>query len=210
MHEAKETQISAAYGANGTNFNIVVSPTDNFAVSVSRNYGKVSNESFSDPKGYTDMNTHSYTEGAVGYYDHFNGNFIFEAYAGLGRGEGKDQYYRDEGPWFGAPIIREYLSSGKFEKYFVQANIGTRDEHVATGFALRISKVNFLQLTKMKEGISEDISKKQALFFEPAFYGRFGSGMINAEIEIVLPYTQNDIDFDYRTFIISVGLRFIF
>jgi len=207
MHEVRETQIAVEYGMNGTNINIVASPLENVALSFSGITNKISEKSNVSEDGYQDENSHNYSEIAVGYYSKINEKYIAEFYTGYGRGSGRDQNFVN---YFLGNKIHSNLSEGKFDKYFLQANFGSREKNLTIGFALRFSYLNFYQLIKENDGVLIFPSKKEGLFVEPALFARFGGKNIMLELQFLFPYAQKDIDFDYRGIIISTGLRFIF
>lgn len=206
LKEQKETQIAGEYGMNGTNFNLVASPFENVAISLSGIYNKTTKKSQVSENGYEDKTSHNYSEGAIGYYQQQNEKYITELYIGYGRGNGSDMNYEQ---YIFENKVHSNLSFGKFEKYFFQANYGSRDKNFAVGFALRFSYLNFYQLVKVNDGVIKYPSKREALFIEPAIFGRVGGENIQLEVQVLFPYAQKDIDFDYKGFIISTGLRFI-
>lgn len=79
--------------------------------------------------------------------------------------------------------------------------------------------VNFFEITKyhdtgisfpLNEGNPTFPSQKAAVFFEPAIFAKIGGKNVQLEVEVMFPYTQKDIDFDYKGYLIATGLRFIF
>ncbi|MCK9425826.1 MAG: hypothetical protein M0Q21_07310 [Ignavibacteriaceae bacterium] len=202
-----ETQISGQYGTNGKSFNLVSSPLKNISVSIAGNYDNVTKKSEISEKDLEDKNSHKYTEVAVGYSDFLSETFIGETFAGYGRGEAKDQYFEQ---YAFSSKIHENLAEGKYEKYFIQGNLGQRKSDFATGFALRLSYVSFFELMKIKDGVNSFPSSKEFLIFEPAIFAKIGGKNLKLEVEVIFPYTAKDIDFDYQSLVISAGLRFIF
>ena len=207
MKEERETQFSGAYGMNGVNFNLAASPLENIAISISGNFDKTTKKSQISKNGYDDSYRHTYSEGAVGYYQQLDEKFITEFYVGYGRGDASDKNYEQ---YFLSSTVHENFSTGKFEKYFLQTNFGSKYNNMTAGFAIRLSYLAFYQLVKENDGIVTYPSKKEALFFEPALFGSFGGKNVQFEIQLLFPYAQKDIDFDYKGFILSTGVRFIF
>ncbi len=217
-----ETQISGQYGTNGKSFNLVSSPLENISVSIAGNYDNVSVNSNIPDKNLEDTNTHNYTEVAVGYYDDLSESILGEAFAGYGLGDAKDEYY--ERHQTGGIFSSKYNYSldrafGKYEKYFLQANLGKKNGVYTTGFAIRVSYVNFFEIIKyhdvginfpLNEGVPTFPSKTSAVFFEPTIFAKIGGKNLQLEVEVMFPYTQKDIDFDYKGYLIATGLRFIF
>ncbi|MFA4923140.1 MAG: membrane lipoprotein lipid attachment site-containing protein, partial [Ignavibacteriaceae bacterium] len=164
LQEERETQIAVEYGMNGENFNLVASPFEHVALSLSGNYDKVSKKSEVSENGYEDKSSHNYSEGAIGYYEQATDKYIVEAYIGYGRGDGSDVNY-EQYPF--SNKVHSNLSFGKFEKYFFQTNVGSRNKNFTTGFAFRFSYLNFYQFVKVNDGVTNYPSKKEALIFEP-------------------------------------------
>ena len=202
-----ETQISGQYGMNGKSFNLVSSPLKNISVSIAGNYDNVTEKSEISEKDLEDKNSHKYTEVAVGYSDFVSETYIGEAFAGYGRGESKDQYFEQ---YAFSSKIHENLAEGKYEKYFIQGNLGQTKSNLTTGFALRLSYVSFFELMKIKDGATSFPSVKEFMIFEPAIFAKIGGKNLKLEVEVMFPYTARDIDFDYQNLVISAGLRFIF
>ncbi|MCK9211425.1 MAG: hypothetical protein M0P61_11365 [Ignavibacteriaceae bacterium] len=202
-----ETQISGQYGTNGKSFNLVSSPLEHISLSIAGNYDKVTINSNDFDTKKEDKNSHNYTEVAIGYFDNVSESIVGEAFVGYGRGDGMDQYYQRQEF---SSIVHNNFGYGKYDKYFVQANLGNKNNAITTGFAIRLSYVDFLELMKTSDGVTTFPSGKEALFFEPALFGKIGGKNLQLEVEVMFPYTQKGIDFDYRNFVISTGLRFIF
>ena len=216
-----ETQMAGQYGTNGKSFNLVSSPLDYVSISIAGNYDNATVNSGIPDKKLENNNIHNYTEVAVGYYGVPSDSYIGEVFAGYGWGDGKDDYYEQNSSFlFGSNLVVHHdISYGKYEKYFLQANLGKKNNLFTTGFALRLSYVNFYELTKIhEEGATLPLnqrsptfpSKKEALFFEPTFFAKISGKNVELEIEVMFPYTSKDIDFDYKSYLISTGLRFIF
>lgn len=202
-----ETQISGQYGMNGKSFNLVASPLNNISVSIAGNYDDVSSKSEISDKTLEDKNSHKYMEVAFGYSDILSETFIGEIFTGYGRGESKDQYFEE---YAFSSKIHENFAEGKYEKYFIQGNLGQRKSVLTTGFALRLSYVSFFELLKIKDGVTSFPSAKEFMIFEPAIFAQLGEKNLKFEIEVMFPYTNKDIDFDYKSLVISAGVRFIF
>jgi len=206
LKEVRETQIAAEYGTNGVNVNVAASPMENFAFSLSSNSDNISQKSDIYLDGYKDERNFKYTEGAVGYYFQLDEKYISEVYTGYGRGTASDKFYEQT---FLSSTVHAKSSSGKFDKYFVQANFGSRGKNLATGFAFRLSYSKFYELTRINDGVRTNPSKVESFFFEPAVFARFGGKNVLLEFQLLFPYAQKDIDFDYRNIIVSTGVRFI-
>lgn len=202
-----ETQISGQYGTNGKSFNLVASPLKNISISIAGNYDNVSSKSEISDKALEDKKSHKYTEVAVGYSDFVSETFIGEAFAGYGRGGSKDQYFEQ---YAFSSKIHENLAEGRYEKYFIQGNLGQRKSDFTTGFALRLSYLSFFELMKIKDGVTSFPSVNEFMIFEPAIFAKIGGKNLKLEVEVMFPYTAKDIDFDYQSLVISAGLRFIF
>jgi len=217
-----ETQISGQYGTNGKSFNLVSSPLKNISVSIAGNYDNVTVNSNIEDKNLEDKNTHNYTEVAIGYYDDLSESIMGEAFVGYGLGDANDDYYEQHqtgGIFSSKYSITRDRAFGKYAKYFLQANLGKKNEVFTTGFAIRVSYVNFFEMTKfhdeganlpLNEGSPTFPSKRAAVFFEPAIFAKIGGKNLQLEVEVMFPYTQKDIDFDYKGYLIATGLRFIF
>lgn len=217
-----ETQISGQYGTNGKSFNLVSSPLKNISVSIAGNYDNVTVNSDIEDKNLEDKNTHNYTEVAIGYYDDLSESIMGEAFVGYGLGDANDDYYEQHqtgGIFSSKYSITRDRAFGKYAKYFLQANLGKKNEVFTTGFAIRVSYVNFFEMTKfhdeganlpLNEGSPTFPSKRAAVFFEPAIFAKIGGKNLQLEVEVMFPYTQKDIDFDYKGYLIATGLRFIF
>lgn len=217
-----ETQISGQFGTNGKSFNLVSSPLKNISVSIAGNYDNVTVNSDIPDKNLENKNMHNYTEIAVGYYDDIAESIMGEAFLGYGQGDAKDDYYErhQTGGLFSSKYsFTRDRASGKYDKYFLQANLAKKNEVFTTGFAIRVSYVNFFELTKyhdvganfpLTEGVQTFPSKRGAVFFEPAIFAKIGGKNVQLEVELMFPYTQKDIDFDYKGYLIATGLRFIF
>ena len=217
-----ETQFSGQYGTNGKSFNLVASPLEHISLSIAGNYDNVTlNSDIPDIK-LEDKSSHNYTEVALGYFDDVSESIISEAFVGYGQGDANDEYYQRKniGSFFSSKYVFSRTHAfGKYEKYFMQINLGKKNELFTTGFALRFSYVNFFELTKIHAPHSNFPlidepptfpAKRATLFFEPAIFAKFGGKNIQLEIEVMFPHAQKDVDYDYKSYLIATGLRFIF
>lgn len=174
------------------------------AYAVSSRVGVVAAASFgtNDEEGSLDYHEHSYGELALEYFRPFGriGRFEFLGGGGMGSATSVDNYT------FGS-TDQQVQATGKYNKLFIQSNIGLETSWIETGVALRLGHVTFTEFETSSTIYRESES---GTFFEPALFARMGGKNIKIEGQFGttgLLQDEQDVAFDYRPLYFSIGMN---
>lgn len=141
---------------------------------------------------------HSYGEAALTYFRPIGGIGRFEIMSGLGLGESSAV---ETLTFSGA----EERTTGKYNKLFVQSNIGLETNFIEAGLALRLAQVTFTEFAT-ETLIYEET--EGGTFFEPAAFVRLGWKNIKLESQVgVNALLQEDAYFPYQMMHFSMGIN---
>ncbi|MFZ6014160.1 MAG: hypothetical protein ACOYXT_27710 [Bacteroidota bacterium] len=176
------------------------------AVSVSNHIGLMGNYTYInrenlDPDDPEDYHHHKFWEGGIGYFQNDDGMF-FEIFAGYGKGKGSSygQYYL---------FSDNELSTGKYERYFLQPAFGFNKKIMNVAFVPRLSFVDFSEFSR--DGVAYEVSEDPRMFFEPAVIGRVNMANNNFYFTFQAGTsisTSGSNYFDHRPFQLSTGIGF--
>jgi len=195
MSEKGELHASAQAGTNGGDLQLAYAVSDKFGLFGSGSFKSDKTSGNSD----SDFHEHRYGELGAIYYRPFGNIGRFEALAGLGFGEAEavDQY-----EIFGPQQVR---ATGRYNKFFTQANIGLETDPFETGLALRMGQVTFNEFETSNNSLQETES---GTFFEPAVFARLGWQNFKLESQLgIAGLLQDEVAFDYESLFFSVGLH---
>lgn len=174
------------------------------AFAVSDHVGIAGAGSFGDnAEGTEDYHEHSYGELAIEYFSPIGKIGRFELLGGGGSGSATSV---DKYGFTGTS--KEVQATGKYNKLFLQSNIGLETNAIEMGVALRLGHVMFTEFETSSNTYDEFDA---GTFFEPALYARLGWENIKIEGQVGttgLLQDEEDIIFDYRPALVSVGLHF--
>jgi len=197
--------LSAHYGTNGFNFNSSYSLINHIELGVSGTYlrSKVTNDV--DMPEYKDYNFYKYGESWLGYYTVLNENIFLEFLNGFGTGKALTNVYKN-GIDFKEHLY-ENKGTGLFRKYFSQINLGTKNQGIEYGFCIRASYIDFYKLEIFSEGNYYDLNnlKNESLYLEQSIFGRVGGEVIKLQVQLGFAYSLKEVDYDFKSFIISIG-----
>jgi len=148
MSKKGELHASAQAGSNGGDLQVAYAGSDKFGLFGSASFK--SDEGSDNSDG--DFHEHRYGEMGVVYYRPFGKIGRFEALAGFGFGQAEavDQY-----EVFGPQQVR---ATGRYNKFFTQANIGLETDPFETGLALRLGQVTFTEFETSNTSLQESES----------------------------------------------------
>jgi len=193
-----ETSFAVYTGINGVDVQAAYAFSDDFGAQAAGSFGK------HEEKGNNDYQSHKYGEVGLQYYHGF-GNGRFELMGGFGFGSATAV---DNFDFFETP--NQIKATGKYNKYYLQPNIGVESGIFEGGLALRLGHVVF---TEFETNSSRYTQNKSATFFEPALFARLGWKNIKIEGQLGFSRPLNgdsDVGFDYEPAIFSLGLHLNF
>lgn len=198
--------LSAQYGTNGFNFNSSYSLINHFELGVSGTYLRSKTSSEVNAPNYEDYNFYKYGEAWFGFYNSFKENFFLEFLNGFGTGKSITNVYTN-----GIDLkqsVYENKGNGLFRKYFSQINLGTKNQGIEYGFCIRASHINFYKLEIFSEGNTYDPNnlKNESTYLEQSVFARVGGKVLKFQVQSGFAYTLKEVDYDFKSFIISIGM----
>ncbi len=198
LSKAGEVQGSVSFGS-GYNGQAAVAVTNNVAI--------MANGMFASNREGVSGNVNSYSlwEGGIGYYHNASNNFYFDFFGGFGKG----RTYAKDSVFAIHPLTLngydKHISSGDFNRFFIQPSFGWKLKHFHGAIAYRISMVNFTSAENLGKPVSIGGT---AAFFEPAFVAKFPFDklVLNVQMGITTPINKGDLYFDYIPFTVSTGI----
>lgn len=195
LNEKGEASAAVYSGTNGTDAQLAYAVSDHFGVigATSFDWG---NGSESDG----DYHEHWYGEAGLQYQTALGqvGRFEFMGGAGTGSATSRDVYSFNN-------TQNEVRATGKFNKLFVQSNIGLESKVIETGLAMRLGHVMYNEFETSRSRYATDL---KATFFEPALFARLGWEEVKIEGQIGYSRplsSENDIGFEYQPFFLTLG-----
>lgn len=163
------------------------------SIAISNHVGIMVNASFANRTSDTTSNNfhkHNFVELGSGYYQRFGNKGVFEIYGGYGIGNLEAQY--DDGFFFDYEKVNS-------ERVFIQPTVGFTGDVFDAGFAPRIVYVKLTQGSQSNTGV----------FYEPTFTGKVGFRQFRFVFQVGLsfPFSDQQVNFNYQPFIISMGLQ---
>jgi hypothetical protein len=187
LSKAGEFQGSLSFGS-GYNAQAAVAVTDNVAL--------MANGMFASDRNGSNGNVNSFFlwEGGIGYYHNSSSNFYFDVFGGYGKGRtyAKDSVFTIHPTTLNG--FDKYISSGDFNRFFIQPSFGWKLKHFHGAIAYRISMVNFTSAENLGKPVSIGGT---AAFFEPAFVAKFPFDKVVLQVQagITTPINKGDLVF---------------
>jgi len=144
-------------------------------------------------------------EGGIGYYKVISENFIFETYGGGGFGQVGFDY-------FDVDYDIENNFSANFSRFFVQPNIGYKNDFFEFAISSRISGLKFSGIKtnySLDDLIDSEVYQIDApiyFFFEPAITFRLGYKWAKLHFQTIYSNKLNIEPLNYRKLGINVGI----
>lgn len=185
---------AAFVGTNGIDLQGAYAVSDRFGFAGAASFGD------NEEEGNEDYHEHSYGEIAVEYFRVIGniGRFELLGGAGLGSATSVDNYAF-------SGTDRAVQATGRYNKLFLQSNIGLETDWVETGLALRLGQVRF---TEFETSATTYEEAEAGTFFEPALYARLGWKNIKIEGQLgTADLLQEEVAFDYRPALVSLGIH---
>lgn len=164
---------------------------------------------------YEDFSRYNYTEGFGGFYTSFGKIGIFEIYAGYGESSQRHTFAFNDWDWGGGGWVQDGTAEMKFSRVFIQPDIGIRHKAIGAGFALRLGRINFTEVsysntTYRLEELQYLSSNRTSWLLEPGFTFRVGQDPVNFHLQIVFsPDISGDMP-EFEHFRFNFGLNFRF
>ncbi|NGP88508.1 hypothetical protein [Fodinibius halophilus] len=197
MNEKGELHAAAHAGVNGGDIQAGYAVSDNFGIIGAASFGSSEEEGTAD-----DFHEHSYAEIGGTYFRPIGTKGRYEVMAGVGAGsaESVTQYN-----FFGPQQVK---ATGDYTKVFLQNNIGVETGILEAGVAIRLGHVIFRKFETSNTTYEES---ERGTFFEPSAFARLGWKNVKFETQVgVAGPLQDDIAFDYRTLLFSLGIHLQF
>ncbi|MCF8298748.1 MAG: hypothetical protein K9J13_14465 [Saprospiraceae bacterium] len=145
-------------------------------------------------------------EGGLGYYKQLSEDVIFEVYGGGGFGQiAFDNFDLD------FDLDRKF--SANMTRYFVQPNIGYKNDYVEFAFSSRLTALKFSGITTQDYTIQElknddlfQLDVPTYFFFEPAFTIRLGYKWVKLHFQTLYSTKLNIDPLNYRGLGVNVGI----
>lgn len=164
---------------------------------------------------YEDFSRYNYFEGFGGFYTSFGNIGIFEIYAGYGESSQRHTFAYNDWDWGGGGWVQDGTAKMQFSKLFIQPDVGIRHKAIQAGFALRLSRVNFTEVTYANtiyrlEELQHLSSNRTSWLLEPGFTFRVGQDPVNFHIQVVLSpeISGNMLEFEHFRFNFGMNFRF--
>jgi len=179
--------------------NVAYGLTDKFAFQLGGNIATLAN------------GRHDYGQVAVGYYNNFAKDMVYEIYAGAGYGHGYTQEWD-------MPVDGQCY--GNYQSFFSQANIGALGEHLEGGIGLKAgymkSSFAFNEFENRTNYVQYENSRYRDDYFllEPTAILKFGFEKLKFNIKIGVMYLHNlsneERGIPYSPFNVGGGMSFSF
>lgn len=193
--EKGELQLSGYHGSNGLTAQGAVTFIDHLAII--GNFGYTVHEDEDSHKN----KKQKVGELGVGYYNTFSRAGKFEIYGGYGRGNSMAYDFFDLEE-------NDTRTDAKFEKWFIQGNLGLGNRIVEGAISYRMTYVNFYEVKGMhhQTGVLH-YDPMEELMLEPSFTIKVGSENLKFVSQAGLTFPYDDYaKFDYFPFYISMGI----
>ena len=164
---------------------------------------------------YDDFSKYNFFEGFGGFYTTFSDKGVFEIYAGYGEGGENHTFAYNDWDWGGGGWIQDGTAEMKFSSLFLQPDVGIRTKNIEAAFSLRLSRINFKEVTysgtvyRLDE--LQDLStNRKSWLMEPGFTFRGGYDPVKFQVQVVFsPNLSNpDQQFEHFRFNMGVNIRF--
>jgi len=164
---------------------------------------------------YEDFSKYNYFEGFGGFYTSFRDIGVFEIYAGYGKGGESHTFAYNDWDWGGGGWVQDGTAEMKFSGLFLQPDVGIRMKNIEAAFSLRISRIDFREVTYY--GTVYRLDELQDLKFnrtswlmEPGITFRGGYDPVKFQIQAVFsPNLSNpNQQFEHFRFNMGVNIRF--
>jgi hypothetical protein len=167
---------------------------------------------------YDDFSKYNYFEGFGGFYTSFKDVGVFEIYAGYGEGGERHTFAYNDWDWGSGGWVQDGTAEMKFSGFFIQPDIGIRLKTIEAAFALRLSRIDFKEVTFQGQhpeygrlGELEYLDENRTNWLiEPGFTFRGGHDPVKFQIQAVFsPNLSNpDQQFEHFRFNMGINIRF--
>jgi len=153
----------------------------------------------------------SYMDLAIGHYKNLPNNWVFEIYVGFGSGTVKWRYGDSYNNNIG---LNNPSSKVKFNKLFVQPNIGYASNHFEFAFSYRIGILSYTSITTQDIPATNEfdlnVLNDTHLMSEPALTLRVGGELVKLKAQLGYSVDLNNDDFKYNqdNWNLNFGLKF--
>jgi hypothetical protein len=185
-------------GTNGYDVQLAYALTDHVAIMANGSYQSKEFDSLS----VNDFHKHYFGEIGAGYFTQLGERARFDCFGGYGFGQSETGYD------FKFFTQQTGAAKGLFDRYFIQADIGTSSnfDYVNMGVGIRGTFVNFYKFTRGTEVYDNPQSN---IFVEPAVFIRAGWKYIKFQFQFAGSIsTQENPAFNNQPFSVSAGLVF--
>lgn len=200
---------AASFGTVNTSFEMQAAFSLPAHIALGANYmtgGKDNSKDY-----YEDFSKYNYFEGFAGYYTSFNKNGVFEIYAGYGEGGQKHTFAYNDWDWGGGDWVQDGTAEMKFSGFFIQPDIGIRNEIIEGAFSLRLSKIDFKEVSfqntvyRLDELHNLDINRTSWLI-EPGFTFRAGHDPVKFHLQFLFSPNLSNPDQEFEHFRFNMGI----
>lgn len=202
MDQKGDLHAAVYTGSNGADIQGGYAVSEHVGVVAAASFGTREDENSGDGSLDEDFHKHNYGEFGLSYFRPFGKIGRFEALGGFGFGTAETVNQYD---FFGPEVVK---ATGRYNKIFVQSNVGLETGAFEAGVAFRIGQVIFNEFETSDETYGES---EAGTFFEPGVFARVGWKNIKIESQLGLSgLLQDEVAFDYEPGILSIGLHLQF
>ncbi len=164
---------------------------------------------------YEDFSKYNYFEGFGGFYTSFRDVGIFEIYTGYGEGSEHHTFAYNDWDWGGGSWVQDGTAEMKFSSFFIQPDIGIRMENIEAAFSLRLSRIEFKELSYAGtyyrlEELRDLDQNSLSWLLEPGFTFRAGQDPVKFQFQALFSpnLSHPDQPFEHFRIILGINLRF--
>jgi hypothetical protein len=162
---------------------------------------------------YTDYMKINYFEGALGYYNSYENNLVFEIYGGYGGGSQNHAFsHTVYDNWLIPTVTSDGMADINYSKIFIQPDFGFRIKNFSAAFSCRVSRLYYTDLTFDSQYRIEELhlfeQNKDQWFLEPAFTMRGGVESVKFMIQFGFAANVTNPDMKYEKFRFCLGAGF--
>ena len=194
------------FNLSSTNAQASYAITDNIALMANGYKRDNSWTSAGDSVNFEYTSDRFLAEGGVGYFRPLSDDVIFEVYGGGGFGQIAFDYIDVD-----FDIDKRF--SANMTRYFVQPNIGYKNEIIEFAFSSRLTALKFSGIEAknytVQDLVTDDlfqIDKPTYFFFEPAFTIRLGYKWVKLHFQTIYSTKLNTEPLNYRGLGINLGI----
>ena len=162
---------------------------------------------------YTDYMKINHFEGAVGYYNSYENNFVFEIYGGYGGGSQDHAFsHTVYDSWHIPTVNSDGTAEINYSKIFIQPDFGFRNKYFSAALSCRVSRLYFTDITFDSEYRRSELylieQNREQWFLEPAFTIKGGAESVKFMIQLGFAANVTNPDMKYEKFRFCLGAGF--